>query len=372
MKKKGGFLGGFFVFLFVIVIFGGVGFLGYNIIYKGNMSNMNMSSDNTSTDTKSTSKSDTNTAAANDNTNNSPTDNGGTTAATNNSYKISQMNQIMMNKQVLDSAIETINSSLKHMTLDPYAADTETGSSRNNQAANDTQLDKNSSATANGTTVNIYTNSSNQTMQMQSMGQTYDADRMEKLHSGLYKVSVGMQLLDNLRSNINIQSEQAGIDVASEAEYYLNQYYATIKEKNQLNEALTYINQAVDLININPYIDANGVVYSKEKMTQLHDSIYAIAQGVVDLNQLNDNLLQQAVQVGNLAQNAYSKSQAAVSNSMNSMSMTGTSSSLLSSLNISTILNFVLIIFVVIFIIGLLGSVLKLFKTDKLNNEQRL
>lgn len=355
MKKKGSFLSGLVVFFLIIVILGGVGYLGFNIIKNANgMPGMNMVSDKTSTDAGSTN------TAGNDAKNETANTENNSQANAQNAYKINQINQIVANREALSKAYETISSALDKMTLDPYSADTDKSSSMNDPSMDNMKSDTAASGDSQEkTTINIYNDSvsGQESTQMQSMGQTYDAVKMQQLHSGLYKVSVGMQLLDLLQDDIAGQIEKAGVDTSSKTEFYMNQYYKTVQNKSKLKEALTYINEAVDLININPYVDANGLVYDEERMAQLHDSIYIIAQGVVDLNRLNDNMLTQAVDIGTLAQNAYNESQQN-QNNMGNMNMSASSG-----LNITNIITIVLIAFVVIFIIALLGSIIKLFKS---------
>lgn len=360
MKKKGGFLSGLVVFLLIIIILGGVGYLGFNIINNANgMTGMDMASDVTSTDTESSDTTSTETSSQSTTTDNN------TSTTVVEAYKINQINQLMINKEALDKAYQTVSSALEKMTLDPYAADSDMSSSMSDQSMEGMQNDT-ASDSQGDTTVNVYTGSvtDQQTMQMTNMGTTYDADKMQQLHSGLYKVSVGMQLLKQLQNDISVQIEKASVDTSSKTEYYMNQYYKTISGKNKLNNALTYINEAVDLININPYVDANGLVYDSERMSALHDSIYIIAQGVVDLNKIDNDLLSQAVDLGTLAQTAYNEAlQSQSTDSMSDMNMTTTSG-----LNISTIVTFVLIAFVAVFVIGLVGSILNLFKSGNQPN----
>ncbi len=355
MKKKGSFLSGLVVFFLIIIILGGVGYLGFNIIKNADgMPGMSMASNKTSTDTGKTNTTDSGTKDETANTQNNNTQ-----SNAENAYKISQTNQIMKSKEALSQAYETISAALDKMTLDPYATDTDKNSSMNGNSMGNMQNDNtNSRNSQDKTTINIYNGSTSgqQSSQMQSMGQTYDADKMQQLHVGLYKVSVGMQLLDQLKDDITGQIEKAGVDTSSKTEFYMNQYYKTVQNKNKLQEALTYINEAVNLININPYVDANGLVYDSQRMAKLHDSIYTIAQGVVDLNKLNDDLLSQSVNLGTLAQKAYSELQQSQNN-------TGTMNMPSSGLNITNIITIVLIAFVVIFIITLLGSIVKLFKS---------
>lgn len=367
MKKKGSFLSGLMVFVLIIIILGGVGYLGFNIINNANgMAGMDMASDTTSTDTESTDTTSTETSSQS-----ATTDNNTSTTVVE-AYKLNQINQLMLNKEAFDKAYQTLSSALEKTTLDPYSVDTDKSSSMNDKMSDQSMEGKqndNAGDSQGDTTVNVYTDSvtDQQTMQMSNMGTTYDADKMQQLHSGLYKVSVGMQLLKQLQNDIAVQIEKASVDTSSKTEYYMNQYYKTISNKNKLNNALSYINEAVDLININPYVDANGLVYDSERMSVLHDSIYIIAQGVVDLNKLNNDLLTQAVDLETLAQTAYNETlQSQSTDSMNNMNMTTTSG-----LNTSSIVTFVLILFVGVFIIGLIGSILNLFKSGNQLNSSK-
>jgi hypothetical protein len=367
MKKKGSFLRGLVVFVLIIIILGGVGYLGFNIM--NNAKGMDMASDTTTTSNESTDSTSTETASTNTNSTESSnqTTTTDSTTVTNvvDTYKIDQLNQLMLNSETLSKAYQIVSAALDEMTLDPYATDSSMSDEMNDQM-NSMQGTQNSSdtTTQDKTTVNVYTGNvtDQQSMQMTNMGQTYDADKMQQLHSGLYKVSVGMQLLKQLQDDIALQIEKASVDTSTKTEYYMNQYYSTIANKNKLNNALTYINEAVDLININPYVDAYGLVYDSARMTTLHDSIYKIAQGVVDLNAIDSKLLNQAVTLGTLAQTAYNDSlQSQNTDNMNNMNMTSSTSGL----NTSMIVTVILVLFVVIFIIGLIGSILNMFKSGK-------
>lgn len=377
MKAKGGFLRGLLSFFLVIIIFGGIGFLGYNIIFKGNagMGGMGMNSDTTAAteSNQDTASAGVSNDSANDSMNMNSDSSGSTsTANAENVYKVNQINQLVKNKDVLEEALNTLNSSINEMTLDPYAA-------KNNDTAGSQDITGNanasgtksgdatqSNATPDNTTINIYNGQVDQQtdsqVSMQNMGQTYDADKMQKLHTGLYKVSVGLKLLSQLKENMDAQIEEASIDQTSQTQYYLKQYNIAIGNKEKLTEAFTYLNEAVDLININPYVDENGAVYDKESMTRLHDALYNFAQGVVDLEQLKGDLFDQAIELGTLAQSAAGSLQ-----TDNSMNMTMNTNGIFSNLNTSNIITIVLVGFVVIFIIALLGSILNLFKPNKTN-----
>lgn len=363
MKSKGGFFRGFIVFLLVMVIFGGVGFLGYNIIFKGNMQ-MNMSSGATTENTDNTVSS--NTKSTNMNQNNSEE----VTDTTENEYIVAQVNLLTENKQLLSKAIKTIQSSVDQMSQETYKVAGQQDSKK--QDSNSNQQKDVSSDSSNNTTINIYTEQIAQPTQTQdTTGQTYDADKMQSLHTGIYKASLGIQLLIQVSDNIDSQINKASINSTSKTEYYINQYNATLQNKNVLEQAQGYISDAIELLNINPYVDANGLAYSSIDMAAMHESLDSYAKAVVEINQLNTNMLNQTVQLGTMAQTANNQENQTQMTTSNNMNMTSSmSSGFLSNLNISSIFTVILVVFVVIFIIGLLGAVSQIFKTGKTTKEE--
>jgi hypothetical protein len=372
MASKGKFFSKFLSFILVLIIISGVGFLGYNLLSGSggmNMTSMNSTTTGDSTKTDTTTNSNT----AGNSTKDTMNMGGSSTSTTTNSntndaqYSTTVINAVLQNKDNLEKTIVALNDSLKLMTLDPYGADTKqqigtnstTTQPQQNNGQNQTTT-TNGTSTQGGTTVNIYpqNGTTNQTTAMQSMGTTYDTAKMEKLHTGLYKVSVGMQLLNQLKNNLSSQLEQASMEVKNPSQYYYNQYLLTVQNKTKLTEALTNINEASSLVNINPYVSQNGAVYDKERMTNIHDSIYKLAQVVVDLNKINDNFSNQAITLGNVTQNYINNAQ-----STQNMNMTNTNTSFFSNINMVTVFNILVIVFIIIFIVSILGFIGKLFKS---------
>ena len=373
MKGIKKFFSGLLVVILISIIIGGVGFIGYKI-YKGGSMDMQMgttTSDQNTQDSADAMDGMTTDAMNNDNKN---------TQGQQNSTSLNQINIIMQNKDLLDKTALLLDDAMKLMTLDPYAMSQKTGTTQSNntipkEEVKDntvtTPADNNTNTTTQGnTTVNIYpsngaaSTSSTSDNVMQSMGAAYDQGKMEQVHSGLYKLSIGMQLLDQLKDNLTSQVEQAGVGVDNLSQYYTNQYYITMDNKNKLTSILTYLNESANLININPYISTSGTVYDKDRMLQLHESITKRGEGIVGLNKLSDNFSKQLILFSNLAQN---------STSMNDMDMSSPSifGGLLTNMNMGTVASAVLVIFVVIFIIGLLGFIKSLFKpTNVLNNDK--
>ena len=381
MKGIKKFFSGLLVVILISIILGGVGFIGYKVLNDGGLG-MKMETTPSDQATKdSTDKMDGMTSDTSDNKSDTMTSTN--TQTQQKSTSLSQINIIMQNKDLLDKTILLLDNSLKLMTLDPYAMEKKTETTENSNAIPKQQevtgntvvtpADKNTNTSTQGnTTINIYpstntpsistpstSSASNKTMQ--SMGTVYDQGKMEQLHAGLYKLSVGMQLLDQLKDNLSVQIEQAGANVDNLSQYYTNQYYITLDNKNKLSSILSYLNESADLVNINPYISTSGAVYDKERMLQLHESITKRAEGIVGLNKLSDDFSKQLILFSNMAQSSTSMSVM----DMDSPSMV---SGLLANINLGTIASIVLVIFVVIFIIGLLGFIKSLFKPTNASN----
>jgi hypothetical protein len=371
MKGIKKFFSGLLVVILISIIIGGVGFIGYKV-FKGGSMDMQMGT--TTSDQNTQDSTDAMDGMATDTMNNDNKN----TQSQQNSTSLNQINIIMQNKDLLDKTSLLLNDAMKLMTLDPYAMSQKNGTMQNNNTIPKEEVKDNTATTPadnntnpqGNTTVNIYpsngtvsTNSTSDNV-MQSMGAAYDQGKMEQVHAGLYKLSIGMQLLDQLKDNLTTQVEQAGANVDNLSQYYTNQYYITLDNKNKLTSILSYLSESAELININPYISTSGAVYDKDRMLQLHQSITKRAEGIVGLNKLSDNFSKQLILFSNMAQN---------STSMSGMDMNSTNmfSGLLTNINLGTIASIVLVIFVVIFIIGLLGFIKSLFKPTNVPNNNK-
>lgn len=324
MASKGNFISKFLSFILIIIIVGGVGFLGYSILK--NNGEMFMDSMNGSMTT------------GNNNMSSQPQDTMNTGSDDDTQYSTVVISSVLQNKENLAKTIKDLNSSINLMTLDPYSAENNQHGSQNQTPAVETAPQ------------------GSQITGMQSMGTTYDAAKMEKLHTGLYKVSVGMKLLYQLNDNMEVQYEKASMEINKPTEYFYNQYLITVQNKAKLSEALTYVNEASSLLNINPYVSQSGSVYDKEKMSNIHDSIYELAQVVIDLNKINDDLSNQAITLGNVTQGYIDNA-----NSMQNMNMESTNT--FSNINVVSLLNIAAIAFMAIFVVSILGYIYRLLRT---------
>jgi hypothetical protein len=299
----------------------------------------------------------------------------------NNQLSLNQANMILQSKDKLDKSAALINEAMKLMSVDPYAP-SQSNSAMNMQPQTSNipaQPSKGSTSsvadTGNSTTINIYPEGSNSNTQsnsmpqngtMQGMGSTYDENKMEQLHSGLYKIAVGNALLELLKNELVNQAEYAAGNYQDAVQYYSNQYNLTVQNKNKLNQALTYINEAANLVNINPYISANGLVYDKDRMGKIHQSIQKLAEGVASLNQLSDDFSKQTILLTNIVQN-YINKQAELNNQQminSSMVMsTGLFGGLFDNISMSSVINVIMILFAVGLIFGIFGFIFSLLKT---------
>jgi hypothetical protein len=206
---------------------------------------------------------------------------------------------------------------------------------------------------------------------MPNMGTSYDENKMEKLHSGLYKISLGMALLGQLDNDLVNQAEYVNTDAQYPVQYYSDQYYQTVQNKNKLYQASTYINEAVDLININPYVSSNGLVYDKDRMNQIHQSVFKLAAAVSEISLLNDDFTKQAINLSNTVQNYINNQNASSMNNMNMSMPTNPLSGLFGNISLPSIVNILLILFAVGLVFGIIGYIYSLFKSSNKRTEMK-
>ena len=396
------FFKGFLVFILIAIIIGGVGYIGYTFLFMGGMDHTGNNTTaaqtqqqpadtNANTNANSNQGQQTTQGMQHGSTNNQPQQNNNQQSG-NNQIALNQSNVILQSKEKVTKSTALINEALRLMTVDPYApSSNNTGnmSGMNNmqsqqQPGNQPAQGNAPSVTTpgNNTTINIFPQENNSTMQpstlpqgnvMQNMGTTYDANKMEQLHTGLYKIAVGKSLLEQLNNELVYQAEYAVGNAQDPVQYYSNQYNLTVQNKNKLNQALTYINEAANLVNINPYVSAAGLVYDKERMNQLHQSILKLAEGVASLNQLNDDFTKQTILLANTVQNYINNANNINNQQINHAAMsTGLFGGLFDNISMGTVVNIVLILFVIGLVAGIFGFVFSLLKSpaQRLNRKE--
>lgn len=383
MKFLKGFFSTLIVLVLVAIILGGVGYIGYNVLFvkhsgvHNSMVQNNIPNQNTQVQQNEQASSNAETHAQSQQT---VEQNNSTTNQQHNQTALTQSNIALQNKEKVSRTILLLNESLSHISFDPYSrSNTQMdlkSQSKSNDSSNNKKVEANVSGQS-GTVINIYPAEASQNnggissqggepktvSQMQNMGNLYDANKMEQLHAGIYKISIGLALLNQLNDELGYQAETIGTNDQNTASYYQNQYYNSVQNKNKLLEASEYINQATDFININPYITQEGYVYDKDRMQQLHQGVFSLAQGVVSLEQLKDDITKQAIWYSNAASNASNQSNINTANNNQQQMNHSTMSSglgIFNSINISTVANILLIVFVVGLILSIIGMFLSL------------
>jgi hypothetical protein len=390
------FFNGLFAFILIAIIIGGLGYIGYSYYF---VSSGSLTADMYSDNAMNMDNNSANGADAMQGMQGMEQGSMTMQDSQGNMMIVDTVKDILSNKESLDNIIAAFDDSLSSLTLDPYSPSeglnsistgtSPTGSMSGMQMPDttmpnmtmpaDTAIPTDAAANiVNGnTTTNVYTENNNATkaqgtsvlnMSMKDMGTSYDASKMEQLHAGLYKLAVGMQLLEQLNSEIIIQAEAVRTaNTQNPVEYYSDQYTQILQNKNKLNKAINSINEAKNMVNINPYVSDNGFVYDKNRMMNIHESIFMMAKGVVLIDQLNDELVKQAIDTSVDAQNALSNLNM---NAMVNQNNTVPTNGIFGSMNLPSILNMILIAFVVLFVFGLLGAISSLFKTPKQNVKQ--
>lgn len=272
----------------------------------------------------------------------------------------------IQNKDKLNQVITTVSDAINQITIDPYSKVIVPGN-----VGGGTQVQPNAP-------VNIYPSGNNtvtvtpqgtipqnnQTAAANTTNQgvnqnpvVYDQGKLEQLHSGIFKLSQGMMLLSQLNDELLVQASTTETNPPAYQDY-VNRYNFALQNKTRLNNALSLINSASTLINVNPYGSANGYQYSAQAMEQLHRGIYKLAQGMLMASSLNQELTNQMAQaasnIGNTA-------------AMGNMLMPGDLGSLFSVNNLPMIFTVVLIVLVISLVIGILGGISRMFRTGNRN-----
>ena len=288
----------------------------------------------------------------------------------------------IQNKDKLNQAIGTINQAIDLITIDPYSKTTVSGMPNGNM-----QMNGNQTQPSQGTgTINIYpsgnssvniapsgnnspnnaTSSTNTNMGamagQQNTNYVYDQGKLQQLHNGIYTLAQGVMAINQLNDDLAVQSAMVETN-PPDYQTYVMRYNTAVQNKTKLNNAISMINQANTLINVNPYASADGYQIDVQAMQQLHQGVYKLAQGMTMISRLNEDLTNQMALAAQQAQ--YVASMTGISG----MSMPGTS--LLGSINLSTVFNIILIVMVVGLVIGIFGAIVSLFrkKPDKNGND---
>ena len=348
-------LRGFITTILILIIIGGIGYLAWNIYF---MPNMGQTGTNVQPDNQTITGNQNNQHNMGNDTENNLLPN---TIA-------------IQNKDRLNQAIGTINQAIELITIDPYARTTVPRVNENNPNANGAMQQP----TIGPGTINIYPDGSSSVNiapsgnitpnnQMPSIdtnvgnmnplpnsNYVFDQGKLQQLHSGIFTLAQGLMIMSELNDDL---TQQSTLSEASPATYqtYITRYNLALQNKTKLNNAISMLEQASVLININPYGAPGGYQINLDAMGQLHQGIYKLAQGMALLTRLNDDLTMQMGQAAQLAQMTISNQ-----NTMNNDMPVGFN---LFGMNISTIFNIILVIMAASLIIGILGAIISLLRS---------
>lgn len=371
------FFRGLLVFFLILVIIGGLGYIGWTYYYMPYMSQAgNMPSTTPSTTTQTDTSQN---MQGNMGTMTMPGHGGMTTQTTPVSPNAAFSAVALQNKDNLTRVISTINQALDLITMDPYSKLTVP------DGTNEAAVQQQRLTAQGGGTVNIYPNGNNavnvnptpaaaaatartpatEASLPADVNFVYDQAKLEQLHRGIFKLAQGVMLLNQLNSNLTMQ---AGMMEANPPTYqnYIDRYNTTMVNKTKLNNAISMINEASDLVNVNPYASRNGYQYDVQAMDRLHRGIYKLAQGMVLASELDEDFTKQMAIATTAAQYLYS------TGSMSGMNMnmpTNGWSSLFSSTNLVFILNLILVILIVTLILSIFGAIGQMLRGKKRNKD---
>lgn len=331
------------VFL-VLIIIGGVGFIGYYFLANRNM--------NMGTTTGTTSGQESMQGMQ-----------GG--QQTPNMQQSTAVPNIIaaQNRERLSEALTLINEAMSLITIDPYSK--VTVPSPNGVPQNNTNTDRgagnyyiypngNSSviinpAAGSGNITPAPTpnnpGSTNTNGTTPSNNYVYNQDQLRQLHNDIFNVAQGVMAINQLSNDLLSQSSAPEIS-PSNYQTYLTRYNNAIQNKTKLTAAMSLLNSFKTLANNNPYAAQNGYAFNNEKMENLNQGVYKLAQAMVVLGRLDNEFIQQISEASVGAQN--------LAGMTNGMDMSSGSSPI----NLTTILNILIIMMIIGIILGVFGGII--------------
>jgi hypothetical protein len=335
------------VFLLILIIVSGVGFLGWTYTKSsGKMSGMNMpSTTNNTTDSQTTQSKNSDSSMS---------------SLPNTQNKVSLNTLTIKNKDRLNQIVTTISDAINQITVDPYSKVTvprtvAPPNALTSQKGNTTvNIYPNSTADINVPSQGAITSQPSTAIINPSANIVYNQGKLEQLHNGIFKLAQGMMLLNELNDDLTLQATSTE---PSNYEGYVTRYATLLSNKLKLSKSLIMINESSTLININPYASDIGYEYNPQQMDQFHKGVYKLAQGMLSGIKLGDDFTSQMSLVNSLANNS----------SMNNMNMPSTFS--LPTLNVNTIVTIIIIVLILTLIMSLIGAAKSTFIGTKSKKE---
>lgn len=202
-------------------------------------------------------------------------------------------NQAALNKEKLNQAVTILNRTMELITTDPYSQITVLDKTRELHHESDksvvTVIPKE------GTTVYVNPNPSGKTDLSGGVSVVYNQGKLEQLHNGIFKFSQAGFLLQELNNDLAEQALMKETDPVNQQTYAVR-YNLTLQNQNKINQANRLLQEAMILVNVNPYAPNDGYVYNTQKMQQLHNGITELAKSTLLLNELSQDFSQQMLQ----------------------------------------------------------------------------
>lgn len=204
------------------------------------------------------------------------------------------------NKDKLMQANTILNQAMELITTDPYSQITVPNRS---EVAREAAPQGNVNVTPkDGTTININPGSPPQQLTAPDLSTVpnvvFDQTKLEQLHNGIFKFSQAMMLLQELNNDLADQSVMTEAEPPNQQTYVIR-YNLTLQNRNKLNQANRMLQEAMILVNVNPYAPVNGYIYNAPKMQQLHQGIAELAKSALLLSRLSEDFNTQMVQIAN-------------------------------------------------------------------------
>jgi len=124
----------------------------------------------------------------------------------------------------------------------------------------------------------------------------FDQSKLEQLHNGIFKFSQAMMLLQELNNDLADQSIMVEANQPNEQTYVIR-YNLTLQNRTKINQVGRLLQEAMILVNVNPYAPSSGYIYNVSKMQQLHQGIAELAKSALVLNRLSEDFSQQMTQI---------------------------------------------------------------------------
>lgn len=268
-------------------------------------------------------------------------------------------NQAAINKDKLTQAMTSLSQAMEIITTDPYSQITMPGKTAEMQRET-VQSNVNVTPQREGVNINV-TPGNPQTRGPDLTGGAsvvFDQSKLEQLHNGIFKFSQANILLQELNNDLADQSILTEANPPNE-QTYIMRYNLTLQNRNKINQANRLLQDAMILVNVNPYAPREGYVYNAQKMQQLHTGISELAKSALTLSRLSEDFNQQMLQISAEARMSRAQAGQNMQNMSNMQHNTGAFS--LSGSNW-----FTLIIGLVI-VLGILAIFRRLFSSSKIS-----